>query len=125
MPFVPAVKLGVAKRSAFSAGLSILPNHGPRLKPDRDLAHFLEFGLEPELLELPYRPLRGVGVGVGARLAAAEAVAGVVVPGHHLVVLGAELDDLPDNRVVRALRLRKGLEADDCRRERERAGDEP
>ena len=33
MPFVPAVKLGVPKRSAFSAGLSILPNHGPRLNP--------------------------------------------------------------------------------------------
>ncbi len=33
MPFVPAVKLGVPKRSGFSAGLSILPNHGPRLNP--------------------------------------------------------------------------------------------
>ena len=33
MPFVPAVKLGVPKRSDFSAGLSILPNHGPRLNP--------------------------------------------------------------------------------------------
>jgi hypothetical protein len=32
-PFVPAVKLGVPKYSAFSAGLVILPNQGPRLKP--------------------------------------------------------------------------------------------
>ena len=32
-PFVPAVKLGVPKKSAFSAGLTILPNQGPRLKP--------------------------------------------------------------------------------------------
>ena len=32
-PFVPAVKLGVPNQSAFSAGLVILPNQGPRLKP--------------------------------------------------------------------------------------------
>jgi hypothetical protein len=32
-PLVPAVNDGVPKRRAFSAGLSILPNQGPRLNP--------------------------------------------------------------------------------------------
>ena len=33
IPFVPAVNDGVPKRSAFSAGAVMRPNHGPRLNP--------------------------------------------------------------------------------------------
>jgi hypothetical protein len=47
----------------------------------------------------------GVGVGVGARLAAAEPVARVVVPRHHPVVGGPELHDLLNDRIVLTLPL--------------------
>ena len=33
MPLVPPVEVGVPNRSSFAVGLSIRPNHGPRLKP--------------------------------------------------------------------------------------------
>ena len=90
---------GRAEAQRLLGRLEHLAEPGAAVEADRNFADLFEFGIEPELLELPHRPLGRVGVGVGARLASAEPVAGVVVPGHDLVVLGAQLDDPGDDRV--------------------------
>ena len=86
MPLVPAVNDGRAEVQRLLGRLEHLAEPRPAVEADRHLAHLLELRVDPELLELPHGPLGGVVVGVGAGFAAAEAVAGVVVPGHHLVV---------------------------------------
>ena len=79
---------------------------GSPVESHRYLAHRVEMGLDAPLLELPDRPIGGVVVGVRTGDAAAEAVGGVVGPLHDLVIGGAELDDLLDDRVV--LRIQRG-----------------
>ena len=92
------------------------------VEADGHLARLVEVGLEAELLELPDRPLGGVGVGVGARLPAAEPVAGVIVPAHDLVVGRAELDDLLDDGILRP--AGRGLGADERRGEQHPSDEE-
>ena len=118
----PRGKAGRPEKEGFFGRLDHLAEPGAAVEADRHFAGLVELGLEPPLLELPDRPFGRVVVGVRARFPAAEPVAGIVVPGHDLVVGRADFDDLLDDGVVR--RLGGRLEADDGRRQDEQADQE-
>ena len=109
--FRPRSEAGSPEKERFLGRLDHLAEPRAAVETDRHFAGLVELGFEPPLLELPNRPVGRVVVGVRARLPAAEAVAGVVVPGHDPVVGRAEFDDLFDDGVFRRLGGRF-LEAD-------------
>ena len=71
----PGGEAGRAEPEGFFGGLDHAAEPRPAVEPDRELPGFVEIGFEAPLLELPDGPFGRVGVGVRARLAAAEAVA--------------------------------------------------